>query len=1002
MNALKDTVDYSWSVYYKHSWRHPGHLDLGIARNYWHCIGGVTLAEGDFRWPPGMGWRTLALWIWPMAHGAGFHFATYDQQTGNTNDVQNQFINMDEFELGWNWFYFGYSSRRQRAYAVMQLGLTGQTYELSWPGRQHFKSPKDLKFFLGSTDQYFPANGHYFDVRVDYGKGSFFGNLEAVLAYKEKFVPTPPMMYQTKAHSSELINKEGIKVGRTQSMDDLKAERRWKFGGGALEYAVYGWFRWVDWKPDTWNNLFRVTYQPERFQNNAHYIGDRDLCVWVGPGYLHYTTSTYQVNHGDNWNVVQNIDYGNSINSGEWVFVYFGYDRTKHSAYGYVKFAEKEGNVKFEGIRHQVAGEMWVYLGRDFWHAGINGELRNWHYASGPGAYRTDNFDALYNPTKDLKPETAKAENMPQPTHYTEAYSQEELYHTNRLYVDGGMKAEDNYDIAYSFYYKFKFFPGTTDMGRLRHWWHCFAGFTERGSYAGAGWQERTLSIFFIYWAHSVGFHATLYDYNCNRDCGNYWKNVEGLNMPTLQNSWTKVYFGYSLKRRAAFLYFHFERTGQTRFLEWTGALQNPRKDQLQFILGGLAHQYHPAPGLYRDIRVFTKPGAYLGNVASVEEYFSKATKPPGGQKLAFKEYMIIDDKPASVGRNDGARRFSETTANDGAEEYAWSGWFRWEEVSRNDWHIMVRVCNMENHIDASYFGDRTLNLWLHPNGQFLHFSTYNVHHYSGDNVNWAQNVGIKTEFYMNWFFVYFGYSYKELKAYARVVFPDKSIAELEWGNVHHLLPVYSTWYVAKDPWYAGFNGKIRKFRMMYGQGSYRRADDDIKSLMVFSKTGTFPKPVFENESYGPQEFYTDKTPVEPLINLKFDEMDDHNITEYSFSFYMKPTPANTMKYAHPGNIRGTWRSIAGISENGDYSPAGRPGDRTLAIWDRYWNDHPGLHVTTYGINHGNWNMWKNLNLDWTKEYDNEWTFIYFGYSCSERKAFFYQKFLRTNRVQVL
>lgn len=96
-----------------------------------------------------------------------------------------------------------------------------------------------------------------------------------------------------------MINKEGIWVGRTQSMEDLKADRRFKFGGSALEYAVYGWFRWIDWKPDTWNNLFRVTYQPERFQNNAHYIGDRDLCVWVGPGYLHYTTSTYQVNHGD-------------------------------------------------------------------------------------------------------------------------------------------------------------------------------------------------------------------------------------------------------------------------------------------------------------------------------------------------------------------------------------------------------------------------------------------------------------------------------------------------------------------------------------------------------------------------------------------------------------------------------------------------------------------------------------------------------------------------------
>lgn len=79
-----------------------------------------------------------------MAHGSGFHFTTYDQQTGNSNDVLNQFISMDEFELGWVWFYFGYSSRKQRAFAVIHCGLTGQTHTLSWPGRQHFKNPKPL------------------------------------------------------------------------------------------------------------------------------------------------------------------------------------------------------------------------------------------------------------------------------------------------------------------------------------------------------------------------------------------------------------------------------------------------------------------------------------------------------------------------------------------------------------------------------------------------------------------------------------------------------------------------------------------------------------------------------------------------------------------------------------------------------------------------------------------------------------------------------------------
>lgn len=197
------------------------------------------------------------------------------------------------------------------------------------------------------------------------------------------------------------------------------------------------------------------------------------------------------------------------------------------------------------------------------------------------------------------------------------------MYHRERLIVKAPTEElQENYDIAFSLYYKFKWFPSTTDMGRLRGWWHSFAGFTEVGSYAGAGWEHRTLSIFFIYWAHSVGFHNTLYDYNCNRDCGNYWKNAEGFRMEDIQGSWTKVYYGYSHAKRSAFIYFSFEKTGKVYSMEWTGVMQNLKKTRLEFILGGLYDQYHPAPGLYQDVRVYWNKGSFIGTRASVENYF--------------------------------------------------------------------------------------------------------------------------------------------------------------------------------------------------------------------------------------------------------------------------------------------------------------------------------------------------------------------------------------------
>lgn len=347
----------------------------------------------------------MSMFIWPLVYGPGFHLCTYDQQTGNVNDVQNQFINLDEFELSWIWFYFGYSSRRQKAYAVIKVLLTGETYELTWPGRQHFKKAEPLRFELGGSAMFGSTHGRYFDVRVDYGKGSYFGNLEDINAYFLKYVPqNPALPYQNKLHKQTLIDNNEVWTGRTQRNEDLIADRRWKFAGEQLEYAVHGWMQWIDWKPDTWNNLIRVTYSRDGNQGNADKIGDRDLALWVGPGYFHYTTSTYSYNGGDNWNVVQNIDYGADIGAGKWIYIYFGYSRVKQKVFGYVKFEDREASVSFTNIRHQVPGELWVFLGKDYWHSGVNGKLRNWEYLSGPGAYKDSDMNELYEPTATLVP----------------------------------------------------------------------------------------------------------------------------------------------------------------------------------------------------------------------------------------------------------------------------------------------------------------------------------------------------------------------------------------------------------------------------------------------------------------------------------------------------------------------------------------------------------------------------------------------------------------------
>jgi hypothetical protein len=253
------------------------------------------------------------------------------------------------------------------------------------------------------------------------------------------------------------------------------------------------------------------------------------------------------------------------------------------------------------------------------------------------------------------------------------------------------------------------------------------------------------------------------------------------------------------------------------------------------------------------------------------------------------------------------------------------------------------------------------------------------------------------TDDYSRWFWVYFGYNYIKQKAFAYVKF-NSGVRTLEWNNVHHILPVYTTWYLSKDPWYAGFAGKVRKFTLAFGKGVYQ--ESDYEDLQRISRTGSRPNLVEFEDGATPEtqlisQWYEN---VVPTLDYKLDDLDDYNITEYGFSFYYRASLYYPVRQ-DLGSLRGNWRFLGGLSENGDCAPAGRRGDRTLCIYDRYWNAGPGLHLTTYDSRSGNMNYYKDIPQDWSKEYDNQWNFIYFGYSKKLNKAYAYIKYTRTGTV---
>jgi hypothetical protein len=92
--------------------------------------------------------------------------------------------------------------------------------------------------------------------------------------------------------------------------------------------------------------------------------------------------------------------------------------------------------------------------------------------------------------------------------------------------------------------------------------------------------------------------------------------------------------------------------------------------------------------------------------------------------------------------------------------EYAVSGWWKWDGTFASDWHMLFRLTinGKADNADYQKLGDRTLALFANI-GQFYHFPTYTYTNMVGEgNANLVKNSqhdGANT----GWHFVYYGYS---------------------------------------------------------------------------------------------------------------------------------------------------------------------------------------------------------------------------------------------------
>jgi hypothetical protein len=89
----------------------------------------------------------------------------------------------------------------------------------------------------------------------------------------------------------------------------------------------------------------------------------------------------------------------------------------------------------------------------------------------------------------------------------------------------------------------------------------------------------------------------------------------------------------------------------------------------------------------------------------------------------------------------------------------------------------------------------------------------------SGDNVNQWKNVNYEDDL-ESWFFIYFGYSHVNKKVLGYIKFSDHEHL-VEFDATRHYVPFKMTFFLGKDPWHHGFNGKLKGWNFVYGKGAY-------------------------------------------------------------------------------------------------------------------------------------------------------------------------------------
>ncbi|CAD8140693.1 unnamed protein product [Paramecium octaurelia] len=953
---------YGYGFWLRFLTAHPERLMNG-KNQPWYFVSRLTQFEkyDNIR----LGDRTLAIW-----QGQGYyHFTTCSIAPQNPNLIQNIDYPAD-IEGLWTYIYYSYSADSNKAVAFIKYGdqeIKSITHKTT------HEAVKYLRFILGGNDanRYPGFNGQFTSVTFS-TDGAFVDDSAKINAYiNNNKAPSVVVALQTYKLVEDAITRD-------QNVEPLEKTVQ---VGLPLEYAISGWVKWKPTAQAPWHNLFRVNLKTP---STDAFLGDRTLTCWIGTaegGILHMPTYTYtNMNGGGNNNFWKNIQHKGKIN--EWFYIYYGYSKIARKAYAFVKWTDGEDSLTFDDVNHYLAQTLYLFVGRDKHFPGHSGKIGYFNFNAGEGSFVTGNkFDhpkdifgfsigsdkLLTQKDAELKPGVPVTEQL--------ANGSED----KKPVIEKDLNADRNLEeYGYGFWMRFlTAYPARLISGKNQPWYFV-SRLTQHDQYDNIRMGDRTLAI----WQGQGFYHFT----TCN-SVNNNPNVIQNVDYPAdIEGLWTYVYYSYSDdKARAVGLI----KYGNDDIKAIRHDVTHPGTKHVKFILGGNDVGRYPGfNGIFTQVTFSAAPGAFIDSADKLKPHLDSIGT-PNSVISELTNTVLVDSLIARDKATDPIEKTvgSETTRF--PHEYAISGWFKWTPTAQEAWHNVFRVTLKTPSTDA-FLGDRTLTCWVGtPEGGILHLPTYTYANMNGaGNTNLWKNIPHK-ERHTKWFFLYFGYTKQQQKAYSYVKWTDGEDS-LKYDNVNHYFAPQFFVFVGRDKHFPGFSGKLAYVNFNVGAGSFRGENDfkhpkDVfgfeigQSKLLDSKKGDFNPRELQKGANLENAFENDKPTIE-----RDEQSGELPFEEYGYGFWMRFLTAYPKRLISGKNA--PWYFLSRLTYNEKYQDIAM-GDRTLAIWQ----GQGFYHFTTCSVAPANVNLIQNVNFP--EDIEGLWTYVYYSYSADENKAVAFIKY---------